>query len=166
MRRSFNPILRAALLGSRWAMAPLCLGLIAALLIVIGEFFRELAHAVIDLPGMRGSELILAVLKLVDLVLVANLVLMIIDVGVEIVVPSSAEQGVARPAAAGIAEFAALKPKLFASIGAIAAIDLLESFINIDTVDKSAVLWEIVILLAFVVAGVLLAWMDRLADRH
>ena len=166
MDRQFNPILRAVLLGSRWGMAPLCLGLIAALVIVIAQFFRELAAAVAGFAAMGDAEVILAVLRLVDLMLVANLVLMIIFAGVEIFLPSGGA-GENRPAGDGVAEFAALKPKLFASIAAIAAVDLLESFINIGPADKSAVLWEIAMLLAFVVAGVLLAWMERLgAERH
>jgi uncharacterized protein (TIGR00645 family) len=157
--------LRTVLLASRWVMAPLCAGLIAALLIVVAQFCRELWHAVTGFAAMRDAEVILAVLKLVDLLLVANLLIMIIEAALEIFLPSHAAGG-AQDRGSGTAEFAALKPKLFASIGAIAAIDLLESFVNIDSMDKTAVLWEIVILLAFVVSGVLLAWMDRLEERH
>jgi uncharacterized protein (TIGR00645 family) len=167
MRPRLNPLLRTALLGSRWGMAPFCAGLIVALLIVLAQFLRELMQAVQGFAAMGDAEVILAVLKLVDLVLVANLVLMIINAAVEIFLPASGGAGDERPDGAGIAEFAALKPKLFASISAIAAIDLLESFINVGPADKGAVLWEIAMLLAFVVSGVLLAWMDRLGgERH
>lgn len=163
MPRSFNSVVRSVLLGARWAMAPLCLGLIAALLLVVAQFVRELWHAVGDFPGMHGREAILAVLKLVDLVLVANLVVMIIGAGVEIFLPADES---AHPAD-GPAGFAALKPRLFASISAIAAIDLLESFVNIDPADKTGLFWDVTILLVFVVAGLLLALMERLdADRH
>jgi len=56
---------------------------------------------------------------------------------------------------------------VFASISAIAAIDLLENFLNIDSVHQAGVLLEIAMLLTFVLSGVLLAWMDRLAaDRR
>lgn len=164
MPERLNAVVRSALLGSRWIMAPLCLGLVAALLIVAAQFFRELAHAVIAFPGLGGLEVILAVLRLVDLMLVANLVLMIVGAGVEIFLPATPSEDTDR---AGIAGFAALKPRLFASISAIAAIDLLEDFINAEAVDKSVVLWETLILLVFVTCGVLLAWMDRLEpDRH
>lgn len=163
MHRRFNRLLRAALLGSRWAMAPLCLGLVVTLLIEIVQFFRELYHVVVEFQGMADAAVILAVLKLVDLMLVANLVLMLIGAGVEIFLPAQPE----RPADVGVAEFAALKPRLFASITAIAGIDLLESFISPATVDKGTVLWEIIMLLAFVVAGVLLAVIERLEmERH
>ncbi len=163
----FNRILRASLLGSRWGMAPFCLGLVAALLLILAQFVRDLVHAVGGFAELGGTEVILTVLKLVDLVLVANLVLMIISAAVEIFAPVETQAEPRRPNGASIADFAALKPRLFASISAIAAIDLLESFINVGAADKSGVLWEIAMLLAFVVSGVLLAWMDRLAaDRH
>ena len=166
MRSRFNSILRASLLGSRWGMAPFCLGLIVALLLVAAQFFRELARAVAGFAEMGDSDVILAVLKLVDLVLIANLVVMIIAAGVEIFLPAAVHQP-EQEAATDIVDIAALKPRLFASISAIAAIDLLESFVNIGQADKSGVLWEIAILLAFVVSGVLLAWMERLGpDRN
>lgn len=167
MAGRFNPVIRGVLLASRWAMAPLCLGLVAALVVLIVQFGREFVHAVTAFAGMRDGEVIIAVLKLVDLVLVANLVIMIIEAGIEIFRPRIVEGDKAPPqAGSGTAEFAALKPKLFASISAIAAIDLLEGFVNIDSVDKTALLWEILMLLAFVISGVLLAWMERLGERH
>jgi uncharacterized protein (TIGR00645 family) len=160
MGSRFNTIIRDALLASRWMMAPFCLGLIVGLLVVLVQFFRELAHVVGDLLAMGNADVILAVLKLVDLVLIANLVVMIIAAAVEIFLPAAVHQP--EENAADVVDIAALKPRFFASISAIAAIDLLESFINIDRADKSDVLWEIAILLAFVVSGVLLAWMERL----
>lgn len=165
MGSRLNSIIRDALLASRWAMAPFCLGLIVALLVVLAQFFRELAHIVAGFAAMGDAEVIIAVLKLVDLVLIANLVVMVVAAGVELVLPAAMHETDA--AASEIMDIAALKPRLFASISAIAAIDLLESFINIGPADKSGILWEIAILLAFVVSGVLLAWMERLGQlRH
>ena len=103
MGARFNGLLRTVLLASRWAMAPLCLGLIAALLIVLGQFFRDLAHAVVGFPAMGTAEVILAVLKLVDLMLVANLVLMLIEAAVEIFLPPAATQSTAPTCASGTA---------------------------------------------------------------
>lgn len=165
MRRGFNPFLRHVLGSSRWAMAPLCLGLIAALVIVLVQFFRELAHAVTGFAGMESAGIMLAVLKLIDLVLVANLVLMIIGAAVDVFLPAEAAAP-DRAQAVGLADFGALKLKLFASISAIAAVDLLESFLNIDPTKKADVLWEILILLTFVVSGLLLALMDRLGSER
>lgn len=164
---SFQRTLRAILVGSRWSMAPLCLGLVAALAIVLVQFFRELWHAIMAFSGSGDGDIMIAVLKLVDLALIANLVIMIVNAGADILTPQSDPEGsVAGAHSEGVA-FGLIKLKLFASISAIAAIYLLERFINAQPIDSTEALWEILILLTFVVSGVLLAWMDRLADdRH
>jgi uncharacterized protein (TIGR00645 family) len=151
------------LLGSRWGIAPFCLGLIAALVIVMAQFVRELIHVVGAFTELGDADLIIAVLKLVDLVLIANLVVMIIAAGVEIFLPTATHHP--EDASSDTADIAALKPKLFASISAIAAIDLLESFINVAPADKTSILVEVAMLLAFVLSGVLLAWMERIESQ-
>ena len=78
-----NKIARNWVQFTRWAIAPLCLGLLAALLVILAQFFRELAHLLADFTQLDRSNVILAVLKLVDLVFVANLVLMISSAGFE-----------------------------------------------------------------------------------
>jgi uncharacterized protein (TIGR00645 family) len=165
MSARFNDLLRTVLLGSRWAMAPLCLGLVAALLIVLAQFFRELAQVLVGFAGMDSADVMLGVLKLIDLVLIANLVVLIIGAGVAVFLPAAAaaEDG---PSRVDVVDFGTLKLRLFASISAIAAIYLLERFINVHSIDKNDVLWEVLILLAFVVSGVLLALMDRLGSER
>ena len=153
------------LLGSRWLMAPLCLGLVAALVVVLVEFFRELVQGIVRFSAMHSAEVILVVLKLVDLVLVANLVLLIMAAAAEIFVPSEPAAGTPHRGPPRGVDISLLKLKVFGSISAIAAIEVLESFINIESVDKQNVLWEILILLTLVVSGVLLAWMDRLGHE-
>jgi uncharacterized membrane protein YqhA len=41
----------------------------------------------------------------------------------------------------------------------------LESFVEISTANKTDLFWQIAILATFVLTGVLLAWMDRLATE-
>jgi uncharacterized protein (TIGR00645 family) len=147
-------------------MAPLFLGLIAALLLVVVQFFVDLCHAVGDFAGLSTSGVVVAVLKLVDLALLANLVLLMIVAGAEFYVPHRAPDDAHRPGLPVVANFAELKLKVFASISAIAAVDLLEDFINIDAMDTKAVVLQILILLTFVVAGLLLAWTDRLSQHR
>jgi uncharacterized protein (TIGR00645 family) len=163
MPERFNGLVRGVFLASRWSMAPLSLGLAAALVIVLVQFFRELVHAVTGFVEMDDGAVMIAVLKLVDLALIANLVIMIVGAAIAMLLPRD-------PGAedrTGDVAFGLIKLKLFASISAIAAIYLLERFINIHPVDKTELLWEILILLTFVISGVMLAWMDRLtAGRH
>ena len=167
MPERFNGLLRGVLLTSRWSMAPLALGLLFALLLVIVQFFRELGHAVTAFIGMGDGEVMIAILKLVDLALIANLVVMIVGAAVEMLTPRRPDAEDTAGERLDIVDFGVIKLKLFASISAIAAIYLLERFINVHPVDKTELLWEILILLTFVASGVLLALMDRLTvDRH
>jgi uncharacterized protein (TIGR00645 family) len=156
------------LIASRWLMAPLYVGLLAALVVVIIAFFQDLVETVKGLADLHRDGVILSTLKLIDMVLVGNLVLIVIGAGIDILVSRHVADGLrSRPSWMAKQDFAGLKLKVIASIIAIAAVDLLESYIEIDTVDQSRIVWKLALFMAFVVAGVLLAWMDRLAaDTH
>jgi uncharacterized protein (TIGR00645 family) len=68
-----------------------------------------------------------------------------------------------RPSWMGHVDFSGLKLKLLSSIVAISAIHLLRTFLDVSQLNKEDVLWQVVIHLAFVVSGVLLAMMDKLS---
>jgi uncharacterized protein (TIGR00645 family) len=161
-------LLARVLIASRWLIAPLYLGLLAALVLVVVGFFQELVEIVRGFADLHRDGVILGALKLIDIVLVGNLVLIVIGVGLHTVVSRQvAEAYTARPAWMGKDDFAGLKLKVVASIIAIAAVDLLESFVEIETVDKNQLVWKIAVFMAFVIAGLLLAVMDRLnAETH
>ena len=167
MGKVLEQIVATVLIASRWLMAPLYLGLIAALVVEIVEFFRELIAIIIGFAGYDSSTLILAILKLIDLVLLGNLLLImlfagILTLGVNLVIEHHPHWS----RFMGDVDFAGLKLKVVASLTAIAAVGLLESFIDIEKVSKTDVMWEIAILLAFVVSGVMLAWMDLLVAQR
>jgi uncharacterized protein (TIGR00645 family) len=150
-------VMIGALIVSRWLIVPIYLGLMAALILLGVEFFEELARTVTELAAFDNDRVILAVLRLVDLVLVANLVLIVISAGI----------GRAGPVTSSEVNFSGLQLKAVVLLVAIAAIDLLESFVGIGSVNKTDLEWRIAILATFVLTGMLLAWMDRLAkERH
>ena len=165
MAKRLETIIAAILIASRWLMAPLYFGLVVSLLVIVIVFFRGLISAIVGF-GESGGEVILSVLKLIDLILLGNLILIIIGAGVDTIVSQSALEQRRRPEWMGNIDFSALKIKVVASIIAIAAVYLLEMFFTIDQQDKTDVLWSLVIFMSFVIGGVLLAWMDRLAAPH
>ena len=83
MFQNVERFIARTLRASRWLMAPLYLGLIAALGIVLVEFYRELAHTIAGFGEMTMDMVNLAVLKLIDLMLVANLVFIMTAAGVQ-----------------------------------------------------------------------------------
>jgi uncharacterized protein (TIGR00645 family) len=164
MLRRLEVLIAAALIASRWLMAPLYLGLIAALVVIGVEFFKELIQAIAGFAELGSTGVILAVLKLIDLVLIANLVLIMITAGVGTLgTGTSSRDHPEWTEFTGKVDFAGLKLKVVVSLVAIAAVDLLEDYIDVDAMNKADLLWRIAILMTFVVTGVLLAWMDRLA---
>ena len=167
MDKFLEQVVATVLIASRWLMAPLYLGLIVALVVVIAEFFTELVTVATSVGKVYSSELILAVLKLVDLVLLGNLLLIMLFAGILTLGANLVtEHHPNWSRFMGEVDFAGLKLKVVASLTAIAAVGLLESFVDIEKMSKTDVMLEIAILLAFVIAGVMLAWMDLLVARR
>ena len=148
--------------AARWAMAPIYLGLFAALAMLAFKFGQELLGLAVALPGLTGTHTVLAVLRLVDLSLLANLILVIVLGGWENNIgPFTTE----RSAFANIG-FGEMKLRLMASVAAIAAIQLLETFVHIEDFPPVRIMWQLAALLGFALAGVLLAAMDRIGGGH
>ncbi len=147
--------------ASRWLMAPIYLGLIGSLAILVYTFFSELAQQLPKITSMSEADIILLVLTLVDLSLAGNLVLIVIFSGYENFVSRiDAAQHKDRPTWMGTLDFSGLKIKLATSIVAISGIHLLKVFMNLDDYTPTQLLWFTIIHLAFVLSGLCFALMD------
>jgi uncharacterized protein (TIGR00645 family) len=153
-------------LNSRWLVAPFLLGLVVGLAALLYTFIVKLGDFVLHMRSTPEDEIIVAVLKLVDFSLTANLLL--------IVICSSYENFIARieprqqakwpEGLIGIG-FAGLKQKLLGSIVAIAAVNVLEWFIDIHrSADSVKLGWVVGILLTFAAAMLILAFADRVSE--
>ncbi len=151
-----------AIFASRWLMAPVYLGLIGCLAILIYVFFRELWLALPAIPTMDEAQAILLVLTLIDLSLAGNLVLIILFSGYENFVSKieAARGDKDRPEWMGTLDFSGLKIKLIASIVAISGIHLLKIFMDIESYEERDIYWIVVIHIVFVFSGVAFAAMD------
>ena len=157
------------LFGSRWLMAPMYLGLIVSLAMLVIVFMRELIYYASQAFTMSSDQVILVVLTLIDLSLAGNLLLIVLFSGYENFVSKlDIDDNTDRPPWMGTVDFSGLKMKLIASIVAISGIHLLKQFmeINVDEpVNEPHLMWLVIIHLTFVVSGVLLALMDWLSAR-
>ncbi|WP_353227620.1 YqhA family protein [Novosphingobium sp.] len=152
------------LLSSRKLLVVFYLGLIWVLLVLIAKFGLKLADLTMRVFAMDVSELIIAVLKLLDITLVGNLVVIMMLAGYENFVSSIDHAPDAhRPSWMGKVGFGDLKIKLITSIVAISAIQLLEATMNIQGIAKSDLAWMMGAYGLFVVSGVLLAAMNLLS---
>ena len=150
---------------SRWLMAPIYLGLILVLGVLMVKFLEELYHFVPLVLDLKDTDVILMTLTLLDLSLAASLVLMMVFAGYENFVSRIDNGSLDRPAWMGTLDFGGLKLKLVSSIVAISAIDLLKGFMNIGSISKEDLMWKVITHMVFVISGLLLAAMDYITER-
>jgi len=157
-------IIERGLFASRWLLAPMYVGLVAGLVILLIVFARESLDFLLQAASLTIEDTILGILSLVDLVLLANLVLIVIFSGYENFVSKfDIDAGADRPEWQGTVDFATLKLKLVASIVAISGIHLLKVFMDVDKYPPQQINYFIAIHVTFVVSGVLLALTDWLS---
>lgn len=159
-------LIERSLFASRWMMAPMYLGLAAALGILVWVFLIELWRLVLIVPVITVNDAILGVLALIDLSLAANLLMIVIFSGYEnFVSRMDLDHERDRPEWQGEVDFSALKLKLVASIVAISGIHLLKVFMDVGKYTSEQMRWMVIIHVVFVISGVLLAAMDWIANN-
>ncbi|MGH3714528.1 MAG: TIGR00645 family protein [Micromonosporaceae bacterium] len=166
---------------SRWLQAPLYIGLILVQAIYAWRFGLELWHLGHDVfaPGegrvLTESQVVIAVLGLIDIVMIANLLIMIIVGGYETFVSRiDLEDHPDKPDWLSHVNENVLKVKLAMAIVGISSIHLLKTFIEAGEIGKSvavtgetpptveAVMWQTIIHTAFLLSALVLAYIDRL----
>lgn len=156
--------LARALVTTRWLLAPIFVGLLASVILLTVKFVQKFVQAVRNLLEASATDTMLDVLQLVDIALVANLVLIVVFAGWQAVI-GPLLSGSARSDFSGIG-FGAVKLRLIASVAAVAAISILETFLHVGPNNTTQALWQLAILLGIGVTGVLVALMDRLSGEH
>ena len=151
---------------SRWLQAPLYFGLIVAQGVYVYHFMGELWHLVQVTTSVTETEIMLIVLGLIDVVMIANLLIMVIVGGYETFVSRLRLEGHPdEPEWLSHVNAGILKVKLATALIGISSIHLLKSFINAEKLETKTLLWQVLIHLTFVASAVMLAWIDRLTFR-
>ena len=163
-KHDIEHILEQGLFASRWLMAPIYVGLVGGLLLLLYTFIAELWHLFTHITELTQNDVVLGILSLIDLSLAGNLLLIVIFSGYENFVSkidTSAHED--QPEWKGTVDFSTLKLKLIASIVAISGIHLLKVFMDAGKTPEHQVMWMVIIHVVFVISGVLLALMDRIS---
>ena len=168
--RSSQRALGSLIFLSRWLQAPLYFGLIVAQGVYVYHFFIVLRHMLSDVHGLTETTIMLAVLGLIDVVMIANLLIMVIVGGYETFVSRLNLDGHPdQPEWLSHVNAGVLKVKLATALIGISSIHLLVAFIEIgskpEPVADNAILWKVVVHLTFVVSALLLAWTDRISTK-
>ncbi len=157
--------LETFIFASRWIQAPLYLGLIVAQVIYCWLFMLELSHLVQGaFTGNNFSEVevMLVVLGLIDVVMIANLLIMVIVGGYETFVSRlDLDNHPDQPEWLSHVNAGVLKIKLATAIIGISSIHLLKSFINAPNLSEHTLLWQVVIHVVFVFSALIMAMVDK-----
>ena len=147
---------------SRWLQAPLYVGLILAQMVYVYHFMVELWHLIEKASHITETDIMLTVLGLIDVVMIANLLIMVIVGGYETFVSRLNLQGHPdQPEWLSHVNAGVLKVKLATALIGISSIHLLKTFINIEQVSEKNVMWQIVIHVTFLASALALAITDR-----
>ena len=153
----------APIFASRWLQAPLYFGLIVAQMVYVYKFMVELHHLVVGANALTEVQVMLMVLGLVDVVMVANLLLMVIVGGYETFVSKLyLEDHPDKPEWLSHVDAGVLKVKLAAAMVTISSIHLLKTFIDAGNTPASTIYAQIAIHVAFLVSVLTLVWVERL----
>ena len=162
MERLFESMLYA----SRWVLAPVYLGLSAALFLLGAKFFQEVLHALPLVFSMSESDLVLLVLSLVDIALVGGLLVMVMFSGYENFISQiDVDDKTEKLSWLGKLDAGSLKQKVAASIVAISSIHLLKAFMNANQIDNDKLMWFVIIHLTFVLSAMGMAYVDKM-NKH
>ena len=139
-------------------------GLVAAQGAYVYKFILELFHLVTHATSMSETEVMLIVLGLVDVVMVANLLLMVVIGGYETFVsrlPIANHPD--KPVWLEHVDAGVLKVKLATALVTISSIHLLKTFIDASNVPVTTAAVQIAIHVTFMISAFVLVTVDKLS---
>jgi uncharacterized protein (TIGR00645 family) len=158
--------LESFIFWSRWLQAPLYVGLIIAQGVYVYQFLIELLHLVGKAGALTDTDIMLIVLGLIDVVMIANLLIMVIIGGYETFVSSLDLEGHPdQPEWLSHVNAGVLKVKLATALIGISSIHLLKTFINAGNLPDKTMVFQIGIHLTFVVSAFVMAWTDKVMNE-
>ncbi|HEB59193.1 MAG TPA: TIGR00645 family protein [Gammaproteobacteria bacterium] len=183
IRSTSLSLLAQMIFWSRWLQAPLYLGLIAAQGVYVYHFMVELYHLVHDAGTATETKIMLSVLALIDVVMIANLLIMVIIGGYETFVSRlNIREHPDQPEWLSHVNAATMKIKLSMALIGISSIHLLKTFIEVQNVSIPAgtdaalaaqlvaasqveVKWQVLIHVTFIISAIAMAITDRIMTR-
>ncbi|GGY14318.1 TIGR00645 family protein [Paludibacterium paludis] len=148
---------------SRWLQLPIYLGLIVVQGVYAWKFLASLFHLLTSLTDLSETDIMLSVLGLIDVVMIANLLLMVTVGGYETFVSRlRIDDHPDQPEWLDHVNASVLKVKLSMAIISISSIHLLQTFINAARMEEKTIMWQLFLHLAFLVSAAAIAFTDKL----
>lgn len=151
---------------SRWLQMPLYVGLILILGAYAYRFIGELFHLIAHLNRTDDTHIMLGVLDLIDVVMIANLLIMVIMGGYETFVSRlDLSEHPDQPEWLDHLDAGAMKIKLALALIGISSIHLLRTFIDPGKLSNFSVMWQVIIHVTLLVSALTIAFTNRLLNK-
>ncbi len=158
----FKRSLASIIFASRWLQAPLYLGLMLALGIYVYDFMLHLVGLIRDLHSLDETQIMMRVLDLIDVVMIANLLIMVIVGGFEIFVSRlNIHNHPDSPEWLGAVNAGTMKVKLATALISISSIHLLKIFFDVGKMSSTAIMWQVLIHLTLLISAVAIAIVNK-----
>lgn len=129
-------------------------------------FIKELIHHNAEANPFSESEIMLLVLGLIDIVMIANLLIMVIIGGYETFVSRlNLKEHPDQPQWLAHVNATTMKIKLSMALIGISSIHLLKSFINAEHMEVSTIKWQVIIHLTFIVSATAMTVTDYIMNK-
>lgn len=152
--------------SSRWLQAPLYVGLILVLVVYVYEFGLGLWRLILNVNTTNETGIMLQVLDLIDVVMIANLLIMVIIGGYETFVSKlEIDDHPDQPEWLQEVNAGSMKVKLALALVSISSIHLLRTFIDPAQKMFDTVMWQVVIHLTLVISAVAIAFTNNLFTK-
>lgn len=151
----------------RWLQAPLYLGLIVILGAYAYRFIIELAGLMLHLNSLDNTTTMLGVLDLIDVVMIANLLIMVIVGGYETFVsPLHLKNNPDHPEWLDEVNAGTMKVKLALALIGISSIHLLRTFIDPSKQTNFSVMWQVLIHMTLVISAISIAFTNLIMSKN
>lgn len=158
--------LAGVIFWSRWLQLPIYLGLIVVQGVYAWKFLSQLYKLLANLTSLTEIEIMLTVLGLIDVVMIANLLIMVIIGGYETFVSRLDLDGHPdQPEWLSHVNAGVLKIKLSTAIIGISSIHLLKTFINAANIAEHTIMWQVIIHVVFLVSALAMAMVDKMMNQ-
>ena len=155
--------LSKTIFASRWLQVPIYLGLNVVQGIYAYKFMKNLWYLITNVNEMDADTIMLAVLNLIDVVMIANLLVMVTLGGYEIFVSKlRTKNHPDQPEWMSHVNATVLKVKLSMSIISISSIHLLQTFVNASKIPEKTIMWEVIIHFSFLISAIAMAYTDKI----
>lgn len=145
--------------------APLYLGLIFAQAVYVYKFGEDLLNLVMQAHSLDENKIMLMVIGLIDVVMIANLLIMVIIGGYETFVSRlRLENHPDQPEWLDHLNAGAMKIKFALSLVGISSIHLLKTFLEPGNMPNNEIMWQVIIHMTFVVSALLMAYTNNLVS--